>query len=73
MAESKGRKVLPALWGRVRAAAMGPRKISCADCPIIMSCGREPTENCLARLEALAGGHRRLPMPYDTMIVETTR
>lgn len=71
MTASWGTQVLSKLWARIRSAATRPRKISCADCPIVMSCGREPSENCLARLEAIAGGHRRAPMPYDTMIVET--
>ncbi len=73
MTASCGTQVLSNLWTRIRSAATRPPKISCADCPIVMNCGREPSQNCLARLEAIAGGHRRAPRPYDTMIVEPPR
>ena len=41
-------------------------KLSCADCPIVMSCGLEPRENCLPRLEAMARGARRHVGPWHT-------
>ncbi len=47
--------------------------IGCADCPIVMSCGREPSETCLPRLEALAGGRRRQIGPQDTCNTELSR
>ena len=46
------------------------RKFACADCPIVMSCGLEPRENCLPRLEAMARGARRGIGPWDTCISE---
>ena len=52
--------------GMHRAASGRARSVGCADCPIVMQCGREPQEHCLARLEALAGGRRRQLGPWDT-------
>ncbi len=48
-------------------AEKGP-KPGCVDCPIVMSCGLEPQESCLPRLEALAAGKRRRIEPADTLI-----
>ncbi len=45
----------------------------CADCPIVMQCGREPQERCLARVEAIAAGKRREAGPWDTGRIDGDR
>lgn len=56
--------------GEARVWAEKGPKLGCADCPIVMSCGLEPQESCLPRLEALAAGKRRRIEPADTMITD---
>ena len=48
------------------------RKTECADCPIVMSCGLPPRENCLQRREAMANGEGRRIGPRDTSLTNYT-
>ena len=56
----------------VKAWSNRSPKLLCADCPIVMSCGLEPRENCLPRLEALARGSRWQVGPWDTGTTDRT-
>lgn len=56
-----------------RAWAERAPRLSCADCPIVMSCGLEPRANCLPRLEAIAAGKRRQVGTADTGIIFNAR
>lgn len=59
--------------GGARSRAGSAPSIGCADCPIVMSCGLEPREQCLPRLEAIAAGRRRLVGPHDTCLADVSR
>jgi hypothetical protein len=53
------------LAGDLHLAGKRDAGIGCADCPIVMQCGREPLERCLARVEAIAAGKRRQAGLWD--------
>ena len=59
--------------GEARAWSVRGPRLGCADCPIVMSCGLEPRENCLPRLEAIAAGRRRELGPHDTAILDAIK
>lgn len=69
----------PVQWLRQLASRIGEAEIwtvrtgSCADCPIVMSCGLEPQKHCLPRLEAVAAGKRRRVETPDTLITDFPR